>query len=375
MKIPLAKPEIKEEDIKSVEEVLRTPNLSLGPKLLEFEEKLKEYTGVKFVVAVNSGTSALHLIIKSLDIKDEDEVITTPFSFIASSNCILFEGAKPIFVDIEDKTYTIDPNLIEAKINEKTKAILAVDVFGHPAHWNELEEIVKKYNLYLIEDSAEAIGSKYKGRMCGTFGDAGIFSFYPNKQITTGEGGVILTNNEKIYTLSKSYRNQGRGENNKWLEHVRIGYNYRLPDINCALGISQLKRINEIIEKRRKVFEIYKYYLINIDEIILPIEREDSYVSWFNYVIRLNEKFTRNERDNLINFLNENGIECKNYFPAIHLQPFYIEKFGYKRGDLPITEMVSDRTISLPFFNDLSENEIIYIKDKLKEGLFKIKKS
>ncbi|MGB9844121.1 MAG: DegT/DnrJ/EryC1/StrS family aminotransferase [Caldisericia bacterium] len=373
MRIPLAKPEITEEDIKSVEEVLRTSYLSLGPKLIEFENIIKEYTGIKYVVTVNSGTSALHLIIKSLNIKDGDEVITTSFSFIASSNCILFERAKPVFVDIEEESYTINPDLIEEKINEKTKAILAVDVFGQPAYWDKLEKIEKKYNLFLIEDSAEAIGSKYKEKICGTFGDAGIYSFYPNKQITTGEGGAILTNNENIYNLSKSYRNQGRGEGSFWLEHIRIGYNYRLPDLNCALGISQLKRIDKIIEKRKKIFNIYKFYLRDIEEIILPQEREDSTVNWFNYVVRLKDNFTKIQRDALIQFLNENGVESKNYFPPIHLQPFYINLFNYKTGDLPITEKISDRTISIPFFNELTEKEIIYIKGKIKEGLLYIK--
>ncbi|MEM2929044.1 MAG: DegT/DnrJ/EryC1/StrS family aminotransferase [Nitrososphaerota archaeon] len=373
MKIPLAKPDIKEEDIKSVIEVLKTPFLSLGPKLLEFEEKIRNFVGVKYSVVVNSGTSALHLIIKSIGIKKGDEVITTSFSFISSSNCIIFEEGTPVFVDIEEDNYNINPDLIEEKITEKTKAILAVDVFGNPADWEKLEKIAKKYNLFLIEDSAEAVGSKLKDRMCGSFGNAGIFSFYPNKQITTGEGGVILTNDESIYSLSRSFRNQGRGDDNKWLEHIRIGYNYRLSDINCALGISQLNRIDEIINKRRKVYEIYNEYLSDIDEIILPKEKNGVFVNWFNYVIRLRDKFNKIDRDNLIKFLNESGIECKNYFPPIHLQPFYKNKFKFKEGDLPITEKISDRTISIPFFNNLSEIEIKYIKEKLKEGLIKIR--
>lgn len=372
MKIPLAKPDISDKEINAVVEVLKTPYLSLGPKLIEFEEKIKEFTGVKYAVAVNSGTSALHLIIKSLGIKDGDEVITTPFSFIASSNCILFERAKPIFVDIEEETYNINTNLIEEKISDKTKAILAVDVFGYPADWFNLEKIAKKYNLFLIEDSAESFGSEYNGKKCGSFGDAGIFAFYPNKQITTGEGGVILTNNEDIYKLSKSYRNQGRGEGEEWLEHVRLGYNFRISDINCALGIAQLERIEEIFKKRRIVFEIYNYYLKDIEEIIIPKEKENVKVSWFVFVIRIIDKFNRDHRDFLIKFLNENGVESKNYFPPIHLQKFYREKFGYKRGDYPITEKISDRTLAIPFFNNLKEEEIKYVVDILKKGISKI---
>ena len=375
MKVPLAKPDITQREIDAVVDVLKTPNLSLGPKLREFEEKIKEFAGVKYAVAVNSGTSALHLIVKSLGIKDNDEVITTPFSFIASSNCILFERAKPVFVDIEDDTYNINPDLIEEKITEKTKAILAVDVFGHPADWDKLEKIAKKHDLFLIEDSAESLGSEYKGKRCGSFGDAGIFAFYPNKQITTGEGGVILTNNEKIYKLSRSMRNQGRGEDESWLEHVRLGYNFRISDINCALGLAQMERIDEILNRRRIVYDMYKFYLKDVEEIILPEEHGNVKVSWFVFVIRLRDRFTREDRDNLIHFLKEKGVESKNYFSPIHLQKFYRELFGYKRGDFPITEKISDRTLALPFFTGLTEEEIKYVKDKLKEGITAISHS
>ncbi len=375
MEVPLAKPDITQREINAVVDVLKTPNLSLGPKLKEFEEKLKEFAGVKYAVAVNSGTSALHLIVKSLGIKDNDEVITTPFSFIASSNCILFERAKPVFVDIEDDTYNINPDLIEEKITEKTKAILAVDVFGHPADWDKLEKIAKKHDLFLIEDSAESLGSEYKGKRCGSFGDAGIFAFYPNKQITTGEGGVILTDNEKIYKLSRSMRNQGRGEDESWLEHVRLGYNFRISDINCALGLAQMGRIDEILNRRRIVYDMYKFYLKDIEEIILPEEHGNVKVSWFVFVIRLKDRFTRENRDNLIHFLKEKGIESKNYFSPIHLQKFYRELFGYKRGDFPVTEKISDRTLALPFFTSLTEEEINYVKDKLKEGITAISNS
>ncbi len=375
MQIPLSKPEINEKDIESVDEVLKTPNLSLGPKLREFEDKIREYIGVDFCVAVNSGTSALHLIIKSIGIKNGDEVITTPFSFISSSNCILFEGGKPIFVDIEEETYNINPKLIQEKINKNTKAIVAVDVFGHPSDWDSLICTAKKNDIFLIEDSAEAIGSEYNGKKCGSFGDAGILSFYPNKQITTGEGGVVLTNNENIYKLSKSYRNQGRGEEEKWLEHIRIGYNFRLSDINCALGISQLSRIDEIIKKRERVVNMYNFYLRDIEEIILPKVRENIKMSCFVYVIRLADEFKKNNRDDFIDYLKKNGVECRNYFQSIHLQPFYKEKFGYKYGDYPITEKISDRTISIPFYNNLKEEEIKYIRDKIKEGIVMIKKN
>lgn len=376
MNIPLSKPWVTEEDIKAVEEVLRTPYLSLGPKLTEFESMLASVAKRKYAVAVNSGTSALHLIIRSLGIKDGDEVITTPFSFIASSNCVLFERAKPVFVDIDPKNYNINPDLIEEKITEKTKAILAVDVFGQPADWDKLTEIAKRHNLYLIEDSAEAIGSEYKGRPAGSFGVASVFAFYPNKQITTGEGGVLLTDDENIYKLSRSMRNQGRGEDESWLHHTRLGYNYRISDINCALGISQLKRLEKIIEMRDNVAKIYTQKLSEIEEIITPyIHPDTTKMSWFVYVIRLEDRFGNVHRDQIIKELGNRGIQTRNYFEAIHLEPFYVEQFGYKKGDFPVTEFVSERTIALPFYTTISEEEIDYVVKNLKEVILEVNKS
>ncbi|MGC9101030.1 MAG: DegT/DnrJ/EryC1/StrS family aminotransferase [Caldisericum sp.] len=376
MNIPLSKPWITEDDIKEVAEVLKTPNLSLGPKLLEFENMLLRVSGRKFAVAVNSGTSALHLIIRSLGIKDGDEVITTPFSFIASSNCILFERAKPVFVDIDPNTYNINPELIEEKITDKTKAILAVDVFGQPASWDRLIEIAKKYNLYLIEDSAEAIGSEYKGKPAGSFGVASVFAFYPNKQITTGEGGVVLTDDEQIYKLSKSMRNQGRGEEETWLYHTRLGYNYRISDINCALGISQLNRLNKIIEMRDTVAKMYSQKLSEVEEVTTPyISPDTTRMSWFVYVIRLKDKFYGKDRNIIIESLGRRGIQTRNYFEAIHLEPFYVEQFGFKEGDFPVTEFVADRTIALPFYTTMTEGEVDYVIKNLKEVIYEVKHS
>ncbi|MBU4205070.1 DegT/DnrJ/EryC1/StrS aminotransferase family protein, partial [Patescibacteria group bacterium] len=247
-KIPLSKPDIKESDKKEVLKVLKTDFLSLGPKLKKFEKEIAKFAGVKYAVGVNSGTAALHLIVRALGLKEGDEVITTSFSFISSSNCILYEGANPVFIDIDEKTFNIDVKKIEEKITKKTKAILAVDVFGKPAEWNALTKIAKKHNLFLIEDSAEALGSEFGGKKCGSFGNAAIFSFYPNKQITIGEGGMVLTHNKEIADLCRSMANQGRRvSNGEWLEHVRLGYNYRLDEMSAALGLSQLKRIKEII--------------------------------------------------------------------------------------------------------------------------------
>jgi len=370
-KIPLCKPDITTKEKKAIKEVLKSSQLSLGRKRVEFENLVARFVGVRYAVAVNSGTSALHLIIRALGIKEKDEVITTPFSFVASSNCILYERAQPVFVDIDERTFNIDVSKIEKKITKKTKAILAVDVFGRPADWDKLNKIAKKYKLFLIEDSAEALGSEYKGKKCGSFGDAAVFAFYPNKQITTGEGGMVLTNNKKIYELSKSMANQGRKvEKGKWLEHIMLGYNYRLDEMSCALGISQMKRIKEILEKRAAVFNLYNEKLRSVKELEIPYLSFYDKISWFVYVVKLAKSFAGKKRDKIIKEMEKRGIECRNYFQPIHLQPFYKEKFGYKEGDFKVTENVSQRTLALPFYNDLKEKEINFIVENLKQCLF-----
>jgi perosamine synthetase len=366
MKIPLSRPDITRLERKAISDVLRTHQLSLGPKLTEFEEKIADYIKIRYAVAVNSGTSALHLIVRSLGIKEGDEVITTPFSFIASANCILFERAKPVFVDIDPRTLNIDVSRIEEKINKKTRAILAVDIFGHPADWDRLKEIAQKYNLKLIEDSCEAFGAEYKGKKTGVFADAACFAFYPNKQMTTGEGGMIVTNSKKIADLCRSMRNQGR-DDTEWLQHGRLGYNYRISDINCALGIAQMQRINEMFAKRQKVAEMYNERLKEIKEMELPCISPDVKLSWFVYTVRLKKNFGKNKRNEIKARLFKKGIECGSYFPPIHLQPFYRKIFGYSKGDFPITEYVSERTLALPFYNNLTKEEIDYVVRNLKE--------
>ena len=374
MQIPLSGPDIDEKDIQGVVNVLQSRFLSIGPKIVEFEKKMAEYMGRKHAVAVNSGTSALHLIVRSLGIGEGDLVITTPFSFIASSNCLLFEKAVPVFVDIEPDTLNLDPEKVESKILSmkkeeisKLKALLVVDVFSHPARWDRFKELADKYSLRLIEDSAEALGSEYKGEKAGNLGEVGLFAFYPNKQITTGEGGIIITDDEKIAQLCQSMRSQGRGVSGEWLSHVRVGYNYRMDELDASLGCSQLDRLEEIIIKRNQVARQYNQKLQEIEEVEIPyIADYVTRLSWFVYVIRLKKGI---RRDQVMQYLNQEGVQCKPYFTPIHLQPFYGEMFGYKEGDFPITEDVTGRTIALPFFNNLQEEQIDYVVEKLKEGI------
>ncbi|MFA7682188.1 MAG: DegT/DnrJ/EryC1/StrS family aminotransferase [Candidatus Peribacteraceae bacterium] len=368
--IPLSMPNINEEDIEAVSAVLRSSRLSLGPKLAEFEHAFAEYVGVKHAVAVSSGTAALHLCLRALGIKDGDEVITSPFSFIASSNCMLFERAKPVFVDVLPDTFCLDPAKVESAITPKTKAILGVDILGYLAEWRDLKTIAEKHDLLLIEDSCEALGTTKDGAKAGTFAECGVFGFYPNKQMTTGEGGMIVTDRNDIAAAACSMRNQGRDEGAGFLDHKRLGYNYRISDINCALGLSQLKRVPELIQKRSTVFAWYAEELADVAEIIhVPSRQIGVDVSWFIYVIHLAERFCIADRDRLITHLQKNGIGCNTYFPSIHLQSFYRDMFGYKEGDFPIAESASARGIALPFYSDLLKEEVVYVCKVLKNGL------
>lgn len=386
MKVPLSRPDITAAEKKKVLKVLNTPQLCLGPKLDEFEKKIADYVGSRYAVAINSGTSGLHLSIKALNIKDGDEVLTTPFSFVASANCILFERAKPVFVDIDKNTYSIDINQLEEKIkksrgkNSRLKAILPVHVFGRPCEIAEITMLSHKYELTVIEDACEAIGAevlikdadctqKKTWKKVGTFGKCSVFAFYPNKQITTGEGGMIVTDEESIYTLCRSMRNQGRSEEGKWLQHERLGYNYRISDINCALGIAQLERIDEILKKRENVARLYSERLKSFEELSIPQIEENKKISWFVYVVKLNDFYTKDNRDYTLSQLRAKGIGCNNYFSPIHLQPFYRQIFGYEIGSFPITESVSERTIALPFYNNLKESQVDYVCENLKKSI------
>ena len=361
MRIPLSRPDITEREIERVVAVLRTPNLSLGPVLREFEQAFATHLGRRWAVAVNSGTSGLFLSLLALGIGEGDEVITTPFTFIASATPIMMTGARPVIVDIDGTSLNMAPERIEAAVTSRTKAILAVEVFGNPWGFDTVREIAERHHLPLVEDSCEALGSALHGRKAGTFGTASVFGFYPNKQITTGEGGMIVTDDDGLADLCVSLRNQGRGAGGGWLAHERLGYNFRLSDINCALGIVQLSRLEEIKANRRQVAAWYQELLAQDDRLVVPQEPDGCEMSWFVFVVQLAEPLGREVRDGVLREMNRQGIQVGNYFPPVHLQPFIAERYGYRRGDFPIAESVSERTLALPFHNHLTQDEVAIV--------------
>jgi perosamine synthetase len=372
VQIHLSRPDITEAEVQAVCDVLRSPDLSLGPKLTEFENSFAEFIGTTRAVAVNSGTSGLFLCLRALGLGAGDEVITTPFTFIASTTSIMMTGAKPVFVDIDKNCLNLDPERIESVITSRTKAILPVAVFGNLWGFDTIKHIAEAHGLKIIEDSCEALGSELCQQKAGTFGDMSVFAFYPNKQITTGEGGMILTNDNDCADLCVSLRNQGRGPGSSWLSHRRLGYNFRLSEINCALGIIQLSRIEEIMQKRARVAQWYQTRLIPDNRIITPAIPATCKMSWFVYVVRLRHRFSQAQRDELLKELNHLGIQASNYFPPVHLQPFLVEQYGYTPGAFPITESVSQRTIALPFHNNLTEEEVDIVCNALKQALSRI---
>lgn len=370
IKVPLSRPDITDAEINAVCEVLRSPHLSLGPKLPAFEKAFCDYIGRKHAIAVNSGTSGLFLCLEAMGIGHGDEVITTPFTFIATSNTIMMTGAKPVFVDIDPVSLNIDSAKIESAITPRTKAIMPVEVFGNPAGMDKVLEIARKHKLRVIEDCCEGLGSQLNGKKVGLFGDIGVFAFYPNKQMTTGEGGIILTDDDHLAEMCASLRNQGRGRGAGWLAHARMGYNYRLSDINCALGLVQLSRIEEFVAKRRAVAQRYNQLLEGDDRIETPAEPAGSRMSWFVYVIRLNaKKFGQPQRDAILKKMIDRGIQVSNYFPPVHLQPFMVEKFEFKAGDFPVTDSVCGRTIALPFYNNLPADDAKLVCQELEACL------
>jgi perosamine synthetase len=364
--IPMSAADLTETDIQSVLDVLHSGRLALGPKGPEFEQRIADYVGVKHAVAVNSGTAALHLIVRALGLGPGDEVLVPSFTFAASVNALLYEGVTPVFVDIEPETYNLEPDDLRRKITRRTRAIMAVDIFGHPIEWDVISPIAEKHGLRVIDDACEALGAEYQGVKVGRFGDAAAFAFYPNKQLTTGEGGMIVTQCGEIARLARSMRNQGRGEMGAWLEHERLGYNYRLDEMSAALGLSQMKRLGAFLTKRERVAGMYRERLQPCDWLRLPRVKPHVRVSWFVFVVTLAESL---DRDVVMRELEAREVSSRAYFSPVHLQPYIRSQFGFRGGELPVTESVARRTLALPFSNHLTETEVERVVEALQEAV------
>jgi perosamine synthetase len=373
MNVPLSSPDITESEIAAVAAVLRTSRLSLGPQMEAFEQAFASYIGSPHAIAASSGTAGLHLCIRALKIADGDEVIVPSFTFIAAANVIRYERALPVFVDIDAESLNMSPASIECAITPKTRAILVVHTFGRPADMDPILAIARKHNLVIIEDACEAIGAQYDSKKIGSFGDASVFGFYPNKQITTGEGGMVLARNPELAKRIRALRNQGRYESDDWFQHTELGFNYRLSEINSALGLAQLSRIDEILQQRERVAQLYQKHLASADGLILPtLQTQRGSISWFVYVVRLAPTFAANARDSIIAALTSAGIGCGRYFAPIHMQPCYKE---WRNTPLPVTEAQACRTIALPFFNRMTEDQIEYVCAKLHAALLHMQRS
>lgn len=356
MRIPLSAPDITEAEISAVTEVLRSGRLSLGPQLEAFESAVARYNNAKHAVAVSSGTAGLHLVIRALNLQEGDEVILPSFTFIAAANVLRYERITPVFVDIDTVTLNLDPGLVEQAVTPHTRAILAVHNFGVPADVQSLAEIARQRNLLFIEDACEALGAEWRGKKVGSIGEAGVFAFYPNKQITTGEGGLVVTKNPGLAARVRSLRNHGRSDTGDWLQHAEVGYNYRLSELHAALGLAQMRRLEEILRRRAAIAQKYAERLAQSDALLLPpLELPDRRISWFVYVVRLLENYTRCDRERIIEGMAAKGIACGRYFAPIHLQPAYRDA---PHGPLPITEAISERTIALPFFNSITDSQL-----------------
>ena len=372
MRIPLSAPDLTEAEIQAVSAVLRTSRLSLGPQLEEFEQSLARYIGTSHAIAVNSGTSALHLCIRALGISEGDEVIVPSFAFIAVANVLRYERALPVFIDIDAQTLNLDPGKIEEAITPRTRAIIVVHTFGCPAALGEILEIARRHQLFVIEDACEALGAQFDGRKVGSFGDAGVFGFYPNKQITSGEGGMIVTNDSKVAAFARKLRNQGRSESGEWLQHDELGYNYRISELNCALGATQLQRLESILERREAVAREYHRRLEFESDLQVPaIELPRRRISWFVYVLRLRERLAVSHRDHLVHEMASRGIACGRYFAPIHLQPAYRSQ-PHRCMPLAHTESIAPRTLALPFFNNISVKQIEEVSQLLREVIGRI---
>ena len=382
MKIPMSSPDLTDAERQAVIDVINTPILSMGQQTPRFEQSFRNLTGAKHAIAVNSGTAGLHLCVRAAGIGPGDLVITTPFSFVASTNALLFENAIPVFVDVDPKTGNIDPEQVADAVQniEKylprstfnvqrstVKAILPVDVFGQPAEMDSINAVAREHGLTVIEDSCEALGATYKGRQAGVLGNYGIFAFYPNKQITTGEGGIIITSDDKAADFMRALRNQGRAPGDTWLSHTYLGYNYRIDEMSAAMGAVQMTRLDDLLTKREQVAGWYAERLAEIPGIEIPyIAPSTTRMSWFVYVIRLDPKI---DRANFAKRLEARGIPVRPYFVPIHTQPYMVERFGWREGDFPVTEDLGQRGLAVPFSGVMSEEQVEYVCQAIRAEL------
>jgi perosamine synthetase len=365
--IGLSSPYLDGREEELVLEVLRSGRLSLGPMVERFEELFAEAVGAPYAAAVSSGTAGLHLLARIAAVGPGDEVITSPYSFAASANCFLYERAEPVFADVDPVTLNLDPAAVEAAITPRTKAIVPVDIYGYPCELDPLRELAERHGLALIQDACEALGAEYRGARLGSQGPSAVFAFYPNKQMTTGEGGMVTTHSEEEWRLLKSLRNQGRADDGGWLEHARLGFNYRLDDVGAAIGIAQLEKLDEILGRRASVAARYGDLLADVDGVEVPCADDgDHKRSWFVYVVKLEAKI---DRESVIAALERAGIGTARYLPCIHLQPYIREQFGFGEGLCPVAEDASRRTLALPFHTALDPSDQERVVEVLADAL------
>jgi dTDP-4-amino-4,6-dideoxygalactose transaminase len=386
--VPMSSPDLSEAERQAVAEVMATPRLSMGPKVDAFERAVADYVGVKHAVAVNSGTAGLHLCVRAAGVVDRDLVLTTPFSFVASANVILYERAIPVFVDVDPDTGNIDPEQVERSLTDLTagrtsgwlprrgadhpgplRAMIPVDVFGQPADYDRLLPLARTNGLRTILDACESLGARHDDRAAGTMGDAGVYAFYPNKQITTAEGGLVVTDDDDWAQLVRALRNQGRAPGDTWLDHTYLGYNYRLNELNAALGLAQMGRLEALLAARQQVADWYNQRLAGVSRVQPPAVAETtSRTSWFVYVVRLEPA---SDRRQLMANLEQAGVPTRPYFSPIHLQPYFVERFGYQPGDFPVTEDLGRRSLALPFSGVMTEAQVDRVVEELRAALRK----
>jgi dTDP-4-amino-4,6-dideoxygalactose transaminase len=365
--IGLSSPWLDEREEELVADVLRSGRLSLGPTIDRFEEAFAEAVGAPYAAAVSSGTAGLHLLCITAGVGPGDEVVTSPYSFVASANCAIYEGATSVFADIDRRTLNLVPEAVDAAITDRTRAVVAVDIYGYPCELDELRAVCEARGVALIQDACEALGARYKGAPVGSQGPSAVFAFYPNKQITTGEGGMVTTHSESEWRLLRSLRNQGRADSGGWLEHARLGFNYRIDDIRAAIGLGQLEKLDDILRGRGEVAARYAGLLADIPGLELPCADDgDHERSWFVYVVTLPAAA---DREAVIASLTADGVQTARYLPCIHLQPYMQERFGYRVGLCPVAEDLASRTLALPFHARLGEDDQAYVADALRRAL------